>query len=148
MGAGCGSAARSASLPGATMAVEASRISDPFLAVITCLLEDGENCLVPCVKAAYRQGCSTQDLLAAVDIARYLRDLPAPLLRRAWEAVHDWAWIDARRRAQGGRPASTDARAAAFAHRHGAGPSLASGGFVAPRAPAGRSAQRLPRRAS
>lgn len=62
--------------------------------------------LVSCVKAAYREGSSTQDLLAVIDISRYLRDVPTPLVRRAWQAVHDWAWIDARRRLQAPVPAS------------------------------------------
>ncbi len=88
------------------MATESQESSNRLVDVIHCLTARQEHFLVASVKAAYREGCTTADLLAAIDIARYLRDVPSPLLRHAWQAVHDWAWIDARRRAAPGVPPS------------------------------------------
>lgn len=88
------------------MASESQERTNRLVDPIHCLTARQEHLLVASVKAAYREGCTTGDLLAAIDIARYLRDVPPPLLRRAWRAVHDWAWVAARRRAARAVPPS------------------------------------------
>ncbi len=80
------------------MGTESQERSNRLVDVIHCFTARQEHLLAACVKAAYREGCTREDLLAAIDIARYLRDVPEPLVMRGWQAVHDWAWIEARRR--------------------------------------------------
>lgn len=49
------------------------------------------------VKAAYAAGTSREDLLAAVDINRQFAEVPAPGRAQAYEAIHEWHWMVARR---------------------------------------------------
>lgn len=64
--------------------------------LIMCFTAGQQGLVVPRIKEAYRRGCAPEDLLAAIDMARRLGDVPAPLLRQAWQAVRDWGWIWAR----------------------------------------------------
>jgi hypothetical protein len=52
------------------------------------------------VKAAYAVGARHSDLLTAVDIAKALAAVPAKVLARAYRAVNDWQWMEARAVAQ------------------------------------------------
>ena len=49
------------------------------------------------IEAAYEAGASREDLLGAVDMARALGGIRALLLVKAYEDVHAWYWIAARR---------------------------------------------------
>ncbi len=51
----------------------------------------------PAVKAAYVAGASRETLLMAIDVARQLAEVPAPVAAEAFAAVHRWSWIAARR---------------------------------------------------
>ena len=53
----------------------------------------------PAVKVAYQAGADVGTLLLAVDVARHLADVPAPLVAHAYATVHRWSWIPARRKA-------------------------------------------------
>lgn len=50
-----------------------------------------------CVRLAYTAGAHLSDLLTAVDIARALAEIPAPVVARAAAAAHAWQWMAARR---------------------------------------------------
>ena len=49
------------------------------------------------VKAAYEAGARREELLLAVDSARLLTPIPAPILERAYAAIHAWYWMESRR---------------------------------------------------
>ena len=53
----------------------------------------------PAVRAAYAAGAEREDLLVALDMARLMAEVPAPLVTQAYAAIHvgDWHWIAARR---------------------------------------------------
>ncbi len=51
----------------------------------------------PAVRLAYCAAACPSDLIAAVDIARSRAEIPAPVVGRAYAAVHDWQWMAARR---------------------------------------------------
>ncbi len=44
----------------------------------------------PVVQAAYAAGLARDDLLGAVEISRFLVDVPAPVLVQAYETVSAW----------------------------------------------------------
>ena len=88
------------------MATESQERSNRLVHVIHCLTAGKQHRVVPCGKVAYREGSSTHDLLATIDTAPYLRDVPTPLQGRVWRAVHERAWVAARRQAEAQIPAS------------------------------------------
>jgi hypothetical protein len=49
------------------------------------------------VKTAYIAGASREDLLTALEIARFLADVPEPVLTEARATIHAWHWIVGRR---------------------------------------------------
>ena len=75
------------------------RERDTLLEDITTLTAAGfTRRLVPLVIRAYRTSRTPEEVLAAIEAGKVLGGLTPALLKPAWWAAHDWAWI-ARRRA-------------------------------------------------
>ena len=51
----------------------------------------------PIVKASYAAGFDRQELLAAVDVAKLLAEVPPAVSMQAYLTVHDWNWMAYRR---------------------------------------------------
>ncbi|HEY7677032.1 MAG TPA: hypothetical protein VIG69_08155 [Candidatus Methylomirabilis sp.] len=49
------------------------------------------------VKTAYIAGARREDLLTALEIARFLADVPEPVLTEARATIYAWHWIVGRR---------------------------------------------------
>jgi hypothetical protein len=66
-------------------------------AFTTAIVEGRADLFAPLVKSAYGEGAWHSDLLTAVDIARALGPVAPRVVTRAYAAVNDWRWIEARR---------------------------------------------------
>jgi alkylhydroperoxidase/carboxymuconolactone decarboxylase family protein YurZ len=49
------------------------------------------------VKAAYAAGASREDLFSAIELCRQQAHVPGPVVARAYEMIHAWHWMVARR---------------------------------------------------
>jgi hypothetical protein len=63
----------------------------------------------PIVKAAYAAGFDRQELLAAVDVAKLIADVPPAVSMQAYLTVHTWNWMAYRRTEPQAAPTSLPA---------------------------------------
>lgn len=80
-----------------------------LIAFIEALTTGQANQFDRIVRAAYMSGASRDELLTALEIGRFLADVPWPVLGQAHAAVRAWGWMErhrvSRRRDVAPRPA-------------------------------------------